>query len=101
MKKLKSKVQQLKAQTAEALSKAGVISKEEYENIKKETEKIASTISERKESLDKELAELNSKTENKPDESKKEEVKEEKTAETSEKKEKPKKTKTTKKKEDK
>lgn len=57
------KVQLLKVQTAEALSKAGVISKEEYENIKKEADEKASTISERKESLEKQLESLGSETE--------------------------------------
>ena len=59
------KVQKLKVETAEALSKAGVISKEEYESIKRESEELTTTLAERKEFVEKELEDLKKASEEK------------------------------------
>ena len=59
------KVQKLKVETAEALSKAGVISKEEYESIKRESEELTTTLAERKEVVEKELEDLKKASEEK------------------------------------
>ena len=52
------RVQHLKSQTAEALSKAGVISKEEYESIKEEAEALAHKLADRSEEILRDLANL-------------------------------------------
>ena len=52
------RVSQLKAQTAEALSKAGVISKEEFETIKKDADEMTKKLADRNAEIVKTLANM-------------------------------------------